>query len=404
MHCPGSIRLSEGLPEVETEYQREGSTAHALAAVWLKQGEHAAQNLESVYVGGSPEQVTDEMREGVRLFVDTVKAARAPGSALYVEQVLSLALLNPPEPMFGTADALVVAGRVLRVFDFKYGQGVVVEVRDNPQLLYYVLGAVLAEFTRRVLDERFEFTGAILTAALNNFDEITVTIVQPRAGHADGPVRTVTVTAAELTDFAQRLIDRADDVTHTPVPELIPGEWCRFCPAQSHCPALQQHAQLVAQVDFDSVPVDTPVNPETISIERAADLLTKVQVLESWVRALYERVTRELESGREVPGWKLVAKRARRMWGNPQEVEEWCRAAGLRPADMFEPRALRSPAQLEKIVGKKNLPETLYVRVSSGLKLAPASDPRPAAAIGPQEDFAALPRGSVEADLVETES
>jgi hypothetical protein len=407
--------MSAGLPNPETPYQLEGRAAHALAEYAFTHPDLWTQVIDidiETEEGTKGFPVDDTMREAVALFVATVKAAQERlgqdgfDARLFIERSFDLGILRPPEAMFGTADAVIVAtrqypalndaSRIIEVFDLKYGAGVVVEVQDNEQLFYYVLGAILAEFTRCVMDPNspvlVEDGETILEAATKMFDEVRVTIVQPRAPHTDGAVRTsLTFSGGDVRVFAEKLLDRARATQAANAP-LTAGEWCQFCPARGHCPELAARSKLVAMTDFESVPVEAPPAVEHLPIERVAAMLTQVEVLNIFIAALKERVTRELEAGREVPGWKLVNKRAQRQWNNAEDVEMFASTLGFDPYV----RELMSPAQMEKIIGKAGLPEELYSRVSSGLTLVASSDARPAAAVGPAEDFAQLPKPETE--------
>ena len=42
---------------------------------------------------------------------------------------------------FGTADCILTQGNTLYVIDFKYGKGVPVSAKENPQMMLYALGA-----------------------------------------------------------------------------------------------------------------------------------------------------------------------------------------------------------------------------------------------------------------------
>lgn len=406
MNCPGSIRMSEGIEDPETIYQIEGRAAHAYAEAVLR-SEMTGQTIsaDSVEVetkaGPVPFPVDDAMREAVALYVETVTdLQKRIGGTLFIERTFDLSILRPPEPMFGTADAVIVGDRTIDVIDLKYGAGVTVEVTDNVQLLYYALGAIVAEFTRRVMDPTDTFGSeivefgeeSILDAATKAFDEVRVHIVQPRAPHSDGPVRSSLIfTGADIKAFAVRLLTRADDVQAPDAP-LQAGSWCQFCLARGHCPELAARSKLVAQTDFESVPMEAPPDVEHMPIERVASILQNVDVLNIFIAALKQRITNELEAGREVPGWKLVNKRAQRQWLGEDIVREWAEGNGLTLDDIYE-RSLRSPAQLEKIIGKAALPEDgLYARVSNGTTLVSDTDPRPAAAVGPAADFIALPK------------
>lgn len=382
MNCPGSVRLAADRPDADDEYKREGRLAHTLAEGWLRTG-----GLPLSPEGLTAARVNDEMIEHVRTYVDHVRArvAHWRGEAeLHIERRVTLAELDTRRQLtgdmepFGTADAVLVAPTVgvLEVIDLKYGQGVVVEVQDNPQLLTYALGAYLS----------------LAPAARLKVRDIFVTIVQPRAEHRDGPIRTVEYRIEDLKAFAGKFIAAAL-ATLAPDAPLNPGKWCRFCPAHADCPALKRHAMEVAQIDFDAVPVDLPPPPEYLPLPVIADILTKAPVLEQWLAACRERIVRELEQGKPVPGWKLVEKRAIRRWTSEAEVRAWIEREGL-GADAFEPQVPLSPAQMEKVVGKNNLPAELVTKKSSGLTLAPESDPRPGKSLGPAEDFRQLTAGA----------
>lgn len=377
MGCPGSVRLAEQFPDVSgsSEYAREGTAAHRLAQLWLLSG--YPEGIETLLVEGHSIFVTEEMREAVRLYVDTVRATHAAvGGALHVEQRLQLRGMDTEVDMFGTCDAVIVTGRELHVFDLKYGKGVVVDVRNNPQLRYYALAAM-----QNLCDHEPE--------------RITITIVQPRAEHPDGTVRTEELTAGQLRVFGLDL-RRAALRTQDPDAPLVPGSWCRFCPAQAHCPALLKHSQALAQVEFDAMPLDRPPTPDTLPMSVVTDILSKAYIIEEWINALRARAQRELEAGNDVPGYKLVPKRATRRWNADEDtvVRELMHLFPDVTEEELYTRALKSPAQMEKLVGKKNLPDDLVVAVSSGLTLVRESDPRPAAAVGAAHEFAALTPGA----------
>jgi hypothetical protein len=371
MACPGSVRLTAGLPEISSSYALEGTAAHALAALALNKRLPTATwigtELHSI-------EVTEEMAEAVQLYVDAVETIVGERR---VEQKFSLAELNPPAPMFGTADAIVYEprDRLLHVIDLKYGRGVAVEVVGNPQLRYYALGALLAFERERQA----------------RVDAIRITIVQPRSPHPDGMVRSETVTYDELVGFAAELLDAAR-TTLDDNAALVPGEHCRFCRAAGVCPALKERATAVARVEFDALPADLPPVPETLPAEVLADILDKADILEDWLRSVRAHVVHLLETGRTVPGWKLVPKRATRKWIASDLTVEWCQQHGIDPKELMTTPELISVAQAERFLKtqKLKLPTELYHQTSAGTTLAPDADPRPAVAAGPEHDFPVL--------------
>lgn len=368
MNCHGSIRLIESLPPEEQNrtsfYANEGTKAHSLAASMLK-GEVTIPDTNSEY--------------DVNQYVDAVNfRMKALGeSMLVVEKKVTLDRIKPtpPVPMGGTPDVVLVSPEWLEIWDLKYGQGVLVEAENNTQMLTYLLGAILTYGAR---------------------PHYAINIVQPRAMHPDGPIRRWEPTGIEIQQFRYEML-RAAHATMKPDAPLKAGSWCQFCPARGHCPELSAHAQLIAQTEFD-VPAPILPNPEHLPLEVAADMLTKVPVLEMWVKALRDRILNELQAGHPVPGWKLVNKRAMRVWQNEEKVYEWAKTAGVPKAKITETK-LSSPAQIEKIVGKKALPKELYVSVSSGVTLAPEADKRPAVTGG--EEFKMLPPATDPIDSTE---
>jgi len=364
MACPGSIRLSREVPvPASTSYAEEGTRAHALAELCLTK--HVNPDIyEGMELEGGV--VGEDMVEHVRVFVDYCSVLQGGGNTTWVEKKFNLAPLNPPGPMFGTADFVAYDPfeRTLHVVDLKYGQGVVVEAKGNKQLRYYALGAALS------LGSEYPI------------DNVVMTIVQPRALHTDGPIRSDEATHIELIEFAAELMDAARKTLEPDAP-LVAGSHCRFCPASGVCPAQRDRALAVAQSEFDIVEAEfTPPAPETIPPEMFAEMLGKLHILEDWASAMRATALARLERGEEVPGFKLVQKRPTRQWTDPDAVEQILKSEKYDDDEIYKPRDLKSVAQIEKLVGKKAFAASplagAVVKVSSGVNIAPATDPRPA--------------------------
>lgn len=114
-------------------------------------------------------------------------------NTLHVEQRVAV---NPN--VYGTADAVVwqPEKKALHVVDLKYGAGVPVEVNNNLQLMIYALAALLT---------------------MNyNAETVTITIVQPRCPHPQGPIRSVTYSTVDLIDLyadIEEAIKRVEEAT-----------------------------------------------------------------------------------------------------------------------------------------------------------------------------------------------
>jgi hypothetical protein len=379
--CPGSVALSREQPVYDNVHAQHGRVAHSIGETCLRFGAEPESTLGDVIDGV---EVTEEMVEAVKVFVDYCRSIAPavfgpnPGYRVWIEHQFNLAELQPPADMFGTADFIAYNPELkqLEVVDYKHGSGVVVEVTNNPQLRYYALGAALS------VGKELEI------------DTVKITIVQPRATHPDGVVRSETLSYFELFEFAGSLLDAAR-ATQAPDAPLNPGSHCRFCPALAVCPAKRKEVQAIAQTSFSVMPADRPPEPETLPDEVLDDIGSKLHILDDWSIAAKREIERRLLAGRELPSHKLVEKRPTRRWIDEEKVVAFLEEKKLFPEEIYVQK-LKSPAQIEKLVGKKELPAEFVEKKSSGYKLVPASDPHPALPSSAALAFPALPPGTEE--------
>lgn len=366
--CPASVRLSEGIQSKSSSYAEEGTRAHEVAAIRLQTG------------GWPHADVTEEMLEAVRIYIGYIEDLKSRAAMydlkweLMVEQRLDLSSVHPL--MFGTADAVFYTPETkhLEVIDYKHGAGIPVDVKENLQLQYYGLGALL-KLNRPV-------------------EKVTLTIVQPRCNHPDGPVRSWEMHAFDMLDLAANLKAYADK-TEDPKAAIVPGDWCRFCPAAAVCPKLAQTAQEAARDQFKEIQVLPDANGNRPIGYSAGDLavtLTKLDMIEDWAKSVREFAYSMAMRGDTIPGFKLVAKQARRKWHTYVGAETLAEKFGgstLR----FTETELRSPADVEKLLDKEQKKElnSFLEKVSSGLALVPETDKRPAANLrDAKSDFASI--------------
>jgi hypothetical protein len=129
---------------------------------------------------------------------------------------------------------------------------------------------------------------------------------------------------------------------------------------------------------------------EQYSMEQIAEFLAKVPLVEARINALREFAYNRACAGEKIPGFKLVDKRATRKWTDKAELEARLTSEDV---DFYEAPELKSPAQVEKIMGKKKfarLVGDLVKKESSGHTLVPESDPRPSVSTAQLEDFEVL--------------
>jgi hypothetical protein len=112
-----------------------------------------------------------------------------------------------------------------------------------------------------------------------------------------------------------------------------------------------------------------------LSAINIAPAMANVPLLEAWIAEVKSLALRMLEDNVPVSGYKLVPKRASRVWVDEQKARDHLLAQGLKESDITE---LRSVAQIEKAFKKRKIEMPEVVSVSSGNTIAPESDPRSA--------------------------
>lgn len=341
--CPGSVRLSEGLPSISSPEAIQGQRAHECAAIWIK-NKLCPKNLFP--------DLEQEDFDAVETYVDFVNGLlgdRNDKMVLYwVEQKFDLGKVYPG--LFGTADFVCYSRRheKLVVVDYKHGVGMPVEVKENPQLSYYGAGAL------------FELELPVKSVEL--------VIIQPRCAHREGPIRKWQTTPEALEKFLDQLISDAKR-TESPDADIRVGEWCRFCPAAPiKCPKIRERSLAVAGESFSAA---SPYDPEKLS-----EVLRMLPMMSAWIKSVQTFAANEAQGGRIPPGFKIISKRAQRKWKEGWSGERLAQEFGLKPPELFDHK-VKSPAQVEKMISKElraNV-EALVDRVASGYKLVEDTDP-----------------------------
>lgn len=365
MTCAGSVALSRGVPNVGSRFAAEGTAAHALAAECLLEGEKPRDYLgQTILVESYYVVLDEELIAAVEEYVHYISSTEQSGDEGTMEQDFTPALKRL-HPKFGGSTDYVrwrASEQLLEIVDYKHGAGVPVDVDDNKQLKYYALGALMAN----------PQWGA---------ETVKITIVQPRCDHEQGRIRSYSFPAIDLVDFAADLVAAAK-ATDEFGADLRPSKKaCRFCPANAanKCPAIEKETQAIVAASFDML------EPEKYSLAQIAEFLEKAPLVEARISALREFAYQRACAGEKLPGFKLVDKRATRKWKDEEAAKQ--QFAGV-PGALTEPE-LRSPAQLEKLLGKKKFSKyaDLVEKQSSGHTLVPESDNRPSVEVAQLGDF-----------------
>ncbi len=354
--CPGSVHMSEGIPDESSEYAMEGTAAHTVAEACLKEHVDASTWLgKEVVVEDRTFLVDRDMADAVQRYLDTVREDLSDGAQLQVEQTFNLDRFHPG--MFGTNDACIYdpSTLVLRVYDYKHGANVSVDVRWNPQLMYYALGAA-------VRSEQMPLA------------EVELVIVQPRCPHPDGPVRRWSINPLRLLEWSADLVAAAKR-TEEPDALLLTGDHCTYCPAMHRCPQRREESLSVLGADEGGI---CPPEPSDLTAVELGDLLTRIRMVDGWMKRVRDHAYSRAIAGDPPVGWKIVEKRATRRWIDEDAVVSRLHDHGLEDAEIYE-RKLLSPARVDKLLGReKKVMSDLFVKESTGTTLAHESDRRAA--------------------------
>jgi hypothetical protein len=139
MRCPGSVPLSRPYESRTTAYAAEGVVAHAVAEAALSGASGPAVGAV-LKADDYDVVVTDEMKDAVDFYLDVVMPLLEQSDWHAIEQRVVIWSASPAE-CFGTADFVALIDKTLLIVDFKFGKGVIIEVKDNCQLLFYALAA-----------------------------------------------------------------------------------------------------------------------------------------------------------------------------------------------------------------------------------------------------------------------
>lgn len=318
MNCTPSALLEEQFPDTTSEAAKEGTLAHEICEAKLLGKRWTKYKKDGLY---QPEM--DDYTNTYKDLIKDLKAAFSDECFMAVEERLDLSEYIPEG--FGTADCILIGGVTLVVVDFKYGKGVRVDAKMNPQMMLYALGAY--EAYKDIYD----------------IEEVEMVICQPRIDN----IVSWTCTVSTLTAFGEVVKERAAEAA-AGCGEFKPGDWCRFCRAKARCKArAENNIQLAFALD---------VNKVLLTNDELGEYLKMGEDVAAWLSDLKELALSECLAGRPVKGYKAVEGRANRAFDDPDAAIADLIEAGIEEAILYERKPL-TLAKIEKALGKKTFEE-----------------------------------------------
>lgn len=356
LNCTPSARIEENEPDVESPYTLEGTNAHEIAEVEILNviGEiSGAEYAKRISKLKKSEHYKPENANPIMSYVSFVvekyleAKTKYPEAELRLEEKYDLTEYIPEG--FCTGDATVITSDYIEIIDLKFGQGVTVNAKYNPQLNIYGIGALLAY------------------GWMYDVKEVRRTIFQPRLKH----ISSVTSTPDELITWIQR---KTETIKKAYAGEGVKeaGDWCKFCKNKSKCDTLASYNLQLAKHEFKP--------PHQLSDESLIEVFERKDALVEWAEAVHKYVLEQALKGKKFSGYKLVSGRGRRKYTNEEDIKDKLNELGFAEDQYIEPK-LKALTKLEAVLGEVEFKEILgdYVQVQEGKPaLVPVSDSRPA--------------------------
>lgn len=347
MACTPSVKLEEQFPDKESAYAAEGTLAHTMAETIIRYNNNDITKKafstrmnkirkEELYGKDMEEYISDYAQNVWEIFNEA--KASCPDAQLLPEQRLDFSEYVPDG--FGTGDIVIIADDMVQVIDLKYGKGVGVSAKENPQLRLYGLGAYLEH------------------SMLYDIRRVKMTIIQPRLEN----ISTEELSVEELLEWAEKEVRPKAELAMKGEGEYQTGEHCRFCKAKAVCRARSEYNLELSKLEFR--------NPDTLEEWEIGEILQRAEELNSYVSDVRDYVfDQALNHGKKYEGWKLVEGRSNRKYLDEGKVRETLIEAGYTDEDITETKVLGITA-MEKAIGKK-----VFGEVLSGLVIKPEGKP-----------------------------
>lgn len=397
--CSGSLIPNLLADDDAGEDAAYGTVAHGVAERWLITGIRPSDLVGTKELVDEGHEIfvieiDDDMLDYVEQYVDWCTAL--PGH-LFVEQRVDFSCLTPIPKQGGTADHIACQDGVLTITDLKMGKGVQVFATGNFQARLYALGAFY----------RWDWE--------YDFERIVIRIAQPRLGHFD----VWEITRAELLEFAEYVRERAALAWQPNAPRTAGEKQCQWCKVKATCATFGAYMAEFVEGAFEDLdghvsddqltqfqdrlndPFDAfelhPVSIHTLSPEQMGQIIKLRRSVENWFKSIEDEIEKLLQSGKKVPGYKLVEGRANRFFSRNIDTADTLELLTGIPSQQFIEVTMLSPAKAETVLKKNGIKgrsleaimerDYLVTKPRGKPTMAPAHDKRRELSVGVEDVF-----------------
>ncbi len=305
--CPGSIRMSEGIPNKSGKAAIDGTKTHFVLEQALLEGKDPVTGMSYDVPEIGRFHLEEDRRERVQFTLDYVKQrveelGGASKVTVSAETYLDNSQIFGRDDLNGTADIIIESDTVLEVVDLKDGM-TPVEAVGNKQAELYALGA--------------------LFSAADSIKDVRITIIQPKMRFQGQTGISVWDVTAEYVGSLVNVISAEADACDDPEAPCVPGEvQCKWCLAKGGCTAVHNKVTEAIGVNFQAVDIPKEVatiNPEVVSNEKLSDMMQAVPLLRQLIDVVEIEALRRFETGNPVQGLKVVGGRGSKTWAKTDE-------------------------------------------------------------------------------------
>ena len=332
LNCTKSPLLEEGFEDTTSVFAMEGTLAHEFGELALLKGTKKITDVD--YDIKKTILMQDELfYEGMLSEVEIYSTyclekfnefkTKDKQSIMDIEQKLDYSMYAPKG--FGTGDCVIVGDNRIEVIDLKFGKGVEVDPKENPQLMLYGLGAL----------EAYDF--------LYDIEEVTLTVAQVRLQG----ISSWTVSAKDLREWGNMVVIPKARLAFDGKGETNPGDWCMFCKFKNQCKARSKYLT-------DLYNLHKEKEKETMALEDLAYILDHEKLIKNWLSGIEEYALGLGLAGTKIPGYKVVEGRSNRKITDGDGLASALIEKGYKADEVYRPQEIKTITALEKLVGKKD--------------------------------------------------
>lgn len=342
IECPGSVKLSEDTPEsmvfkAAVEAARIGSIIHDMAeesitAVYKGKKVPTIASLLKKH-GIKDEPTKEKAKNAVKHYVSWFKKELKKHKSPKVNIEKKYRLHRDGFEYVFKADCMIYSKERLVIADLKTGN---FDYTDTAK-------------------HQLTFSAALLLNSIKGLKpkEIFGVIVQPNFWIDSEKISVVNIDT-DLSSYFDELEARI--VTE----EIKPGPHCGFCTALLTCPFMHDITGIVTALSMHAI-------PEQINADMLQEIYLNKPNIDKFLKSVEGVLGKGMtENGEIFDKVMLKTTYGRRSWIDEGEVMKKLK---FLKDKIFEPKKLKTPAQIEKIAGKKNI-EGLY-RTPEYLKPSP---------------------------------